>query len=126
MYLFGADEGLIKREDLPKDCYIIYQGHHGDRGAQIADAILPGAAYTEKHAIYANTEGRAQQTHLANTPPGKAREDWKIIRALAEVCIFINFKLKCFWFLCFRYVVYHYLIMILMKFVIVLKKLHQI
>jgi NADH dehydrogenase (ubiquinone) Fe-S protein 1 len=86
LYLFGADEGLIKREDLPKDCYIIYQGHHGDRGAQIADAILPGAAYTEKHAIYANTEGRAQQTHLANTPPGKAREDWKIIRALAEVC----------------------------------------
>ena len=61
-------------------------GHHGDRGAQIADAILPGAAYTEKHGIYANTEGRAQQTRLANTPPGKAREDWKIIRALAEVC----------------------------------------
>ncbi len=107
MYLFGADEGLIKREDLPKDCYIIYQGmmaynphssfsnlyilvgHHGDRGAQIADAILPGAAYTEKAGIYANTEGRAQQTFLANTPPGKAREDWKIIRALAEVCILI-------------------------------------
>lgn len=86
LYLFGADEGLIKREDLPSDCYIIYQGHHGDRGAQMADAILPGAAYTEKHAIYANTEGRAQQTRLAVTPPGKAREDWKIIRALAEVC----------------------------------------
>jgi NADH dehydrogenase/NADH:ubiquinone oxidoreductase subunit G len=65
-----------------------FSGHHGDRGAQIADAILPGAAYTEKHAIYANTEGRAQQTHLAATPPGKAREDWKIIRALAEVRIF--------------------------------------
>lgn len=65
-------------------------GHHGDRGAQMADAILPGAAYTEKHAIYANTEGRAQQTRLANTPPGKAREDWKIIRALAEVCFFHN------------------------------------
>lgn len=62
-----------------------FLGHHGDRGAQIADAILPGAAYTEKHAIYANTEGRAQQTRLAVTPPGKAREDWKIIRALAEV-----------------------------------------
>jgi len=86
LYLFGADEGLIKREDLPKDCYIIYQGHHGDRGAQIADAILPGAAYTEKHAIYANTEGRAQQARLATTPPGKAREDWKVVRALAEVC----------------------------------------
>ncbi|CAF4211186.1 unnamed protein product, partial [Rotaria magnacalcarata] len=86
LYLFGADEGLIKRQDLPKDCYIIYQGHHGDRGAQLADAILPGAAYTEKRSIYANTEGRAQQTYLATTPPGKAREDWKIVRALAEVC----------------------------------------
>lgn len=85
LYLFGADEGLIKREDLPKDCYIIYQGHHGDRGAQMADAILPGAAYTEKRSIYANTEGRSQQTYLAVTPPGKAREDWKIVRALAEV-----------------------------------------
>ncbi|CAF4111208.1 unnamed protein product [Rotaria socialis] len=60
--------------------------HHGDRGAQLADAILPGAAYTEKRGIYANTEGRAQQTYLATTPPGKAREDWKIVRALAEVC----------------------------------------
>ena len=60
-------------------------GHHGDRGAQMADAIFPGAAYTEKHATYANTEGRAQQTRVATTPPGKAREDWKIIRALAEV-----------------------------------------
>ncbi|CAF1290213.1 unnamed protein product, partial [Didymodactylos carnosus] len=86
LYLFGADEGLIKRQDLPNDCYIIYQGHHGDRGALMADAILPGAAYTEKQGIYANTEGRAQQTRLAVTPPGKAREDWKIIRALAEVC----------------------------------------
>ncbi|CAF4311916.1 unnamed protein product, partial [Rotaria magnacalcarata] len=55
--------------------------HHGDRGAQLADAILPGAAYTEKRSIYANTEGRAQQTYLATTPPGKAREDWKIVRA---------------------------------------------
>jgi NADH dehydrogenase/NADH:ubiquinone oxidoreductase subunit G len=60
----------------------------------MADAILPGAAYTEKHAIYANTEGRAQQTHLAVTPPGKAREDWKIIRALAEVWIWIFFYFK--------------------------------
>jgi len=93
----------------------------------MADAILPGAAYTEKHAIYANTEGRAQQTHLAVTPPGKAREDWKIIRALAEVWIWIFFLFqKKIFFFRFRYLVYHYLIMILMKFVIVLKKLHQI
>lgn len=51
----------------------------------MADAILPGAAYTEKQASYLNTEGRAQQTLVAVTPPGYAREDWKIIRALSEV-----------------------------------------
>jgi NADH dehydrogenase/NADH:ubiquinone oxidoreductase subunit G len=51
----------------------------------MADAILPGAAYTEKQASYVNTEGRAQQTLVAVTPPGLAREDWKIIRALSEV-----------------------------------------
>lgn len=60
-------------------------GHHGDRGAAMADVVLPGAAYTEKNATYVNTEGRAQQTQLAVTPPGLAREDWKIIRALSEV-----------------------------------------
>lgn len=51
----------------------------------MADVILPGAAYTEKTATYVNTEGRAQQTRLAVTPPGMAREDWKIVRALSEV-----------------------------------------
>lgn len=61
------------------------QGHHGDAGAAIADVILPGAAYTEKQATYVNTEGRAQQTLVAVTPPGLAREDWKILRALSEV-----------------------------------------
>ena len=60
-------------------------GHHGDQGAQIADVILPGAAYTEKDATYVNTEGRAQRTQMAVNPPGMAREDWKIIRALSEV-----------------------------------------
>ena len=60
-------------------------GHHGDRGVYLADAILPGAAYTEKNATYVNTEGRSQQTRVAVTPPGMAREDWKIIRALSEV-----------------------------------------
>lgn len=55
-------------------------GHHGDAGASIADVVLPGAAYTEKRATYVNAEGRAQQTLVAVTPPGKAREDWKIIR----------------------------------------------
>ena len=53
----------------------------------MADVVLPGAAYTEKNSTYVNTEGRAQQTRLAVTPPGQAREDWKIIRALSEVNI---------------------------------------
>lgn len=65
--------------------YVFFEGHHGDHGASIADAVLPGAAYTEKQATYVNTEGRAQQTLVAVTPPGRAREDWKIIRALSEV-----------------------------------------
>nr|XP_022305038.1 NADH-ubiquinone oxidoreductase 75 kDa subunit, mitochondrial-like [Crassostrea virginica] len=85
LFLLGADEGVISRDDLPKDCFIIYQGHHGDKGAVMADIVFPGAAYTEKDATYVNTEGRAQQTRLAVSPPGMAREDWKIIRALSEV-----------------------------------------
>jgi len=85
LFLLGADEGTITREDLPKDCCIIYQGHHGDEGAAMADIVLPGAAYTEKQATYVNMEGRSQQTNAAVTPPGLAREDWKILRALSEI-----------------------------------------
>ncbi|NXW70063.1 hypothetical protein DUI87_04355 [Hirundo rustica rustica] len=85
LYLLGADSGCITHQDLTKDCFIIYQGHHGDVGAPMADVILPGAAYTEKAATYVNTEGRAQQTRVAVTPPGMAREDWKIIRAVSEL-----------------------------------------
>lgn len=85
LYLLGADEGTITREDLPADCFVVYQGHHGDAGAIMADVVLPGAAYTEKDATYINTEGRAQQTKVAVSPPGYAREDWKVIRALSEV-----------------------------------------
>jgi len=85
LYLLGADEQTVTRQQLPKDCFVIYQGSHGDFGASIADVILPGAAYTEKTATYVNTEGRAQQTRTAVTAPGLAREDWKIIRALSEV-----------------------------------------
>ncbi|NWR15586.1 NDUS1 oxidoreductase, partial [Emberiza fucata] len=85
LYLLGADAGAITRQDLPEYCFIIYQGHHGDVGAPMADIILPGAAYTEKAATYVNTEGRAQQTRVAVTPPGMAREDWKIIRAVSEL-----------------------------------------
>ncbi|XP_067928049.1 NADH-ubiquinone oxidoreductase 75 kDa subunit, mitochondrial-like [Watersipora subatra] len=86
LFLMGADKGSITRADLPSDCFIIYQGHHGDEGASIADLILPGASFTEKNATYVNTEGRSQQTRQAATPPGLAREDWKIVRALSEVC----------------------------------------
>lgn len=59
---------------------IVFIGHHGDAGASIANAVLPGAAYTEKRATYVNAEGRAQQTLVAVTPPGRARDDWKILR----------------------------------------------
>jgi NADH-quinone oxidoreductase subunit G len=80
IYLLGADE--IDMERLGS-CFVIYQGSHGDRGAHRADVILPGAAYTEKDAIYVNTEGRPQMALRAVFPPGDAREDWKIIRALS-------------------------------------------
>lgn len=60
-------------------------GHHGDTGASMADIVLPAAAYTEKTAVYANTEGRAQEVHLAVAPPGMGREDWRIFRAISEV-----------------------------------------
>lgn len=85
LFLLGADNGAINKDNIPKDCFVVYLGHHGDNGAPLAHAILPGAAYTEKQATYVNTEGRAQQTLVAITPPGMAREDWKIIRALSEV-----------------------------------------
>jgi NADH-quinone oxidoreductase subunit G len=80
VYLLGADE--IDVERLGK-AFVIYQGSHGDRGAHRADVILPGAAYTEKEALFVNTEGRPQMTARAVFPPGEAREDWKILRALS-------------------------------------------
>jgi NADH-quinone oxidoreductase subunit G len=80
VYLLGADEFDTSR--LGK-AFVIYQGHHGDRGAHRADVILPGSAYTEKNGTYVNTEGRAQLARQAVFPPGDAREDWKIVRALA-------------------------------------------
>ncbi|KAL0089371.1 NADH dehydrogenase Fe-S protein subunit 1 NDUFS1 [Phycomyces blakesleeanus] len=83
VYLLNADE--ITPADVPKDAFVVYQGHHGDVGAQYADVILPGAAFTEKNATYVNTEGRTQITRAGVNPPAAAREDWKIIRALSEV-----------------------------------------
>jgi NADH-quinone oxidoreductase subunit G len=80
LFLLGADETKV-----PDGTFVVYIGTHGDQGAHRADAILPGAAYTEKSAIFANTEGRVQITGRAAFPPGEAREDWAIIRALSDV-----------------------------------------
>ncbi|CUS11504.1 unnamed protein product [Tuber aestivum] len=82
IWLLGADE--ISPSDIPKGAFVVYQGHHGDVGAQYADVVLPGAAYTEKSGTYVNTEGRVQLTRAATSLPGVAREDWKIIRAASE------------------------------------------
>jgi NADH-quinone oxidoreductase subunit G len=75
----GADE-----IDIEPGAFVIYIGTHGDRGARRADVILPGAAYTEKSGIYVNTEGRPQFAERAVFPPGDAREDWSILRALSD------------------------------------------
>jgi NADH-quinone oxidoreductase subunit G len=81
VYLLGADE--IETSKLEK-AFVVYQGSHGDAGAHVADVILPGAAYTEKDALWVNTEGRPQLGNRAVYPPGDAREDWTILRALSE------------------------------------------
>jgi NADH-quinone oxidoreductase subunit G len=81
LYLLGADEIDVTRLG---NTFVIYQGSHGDAGAHRADVILPGAAYTEKVATYANTEGRVQMTRKAAFAPGVAKEDWTILRALSE------------------------------------------
>jgi NADH-quinone oxidoreductase subunit G len=80
IFNLGADEASI-----PDGAFVVYVGTHGDRGAHRADVILPGAAYTEKSATYVNLEGRVQQTERASFPPGDAREDWAILRALSDV-----------------------------------------
>jgi NADH-quinone oxidoreductase subunit G len=81
LWLLGADE--FDTDAIGAGTFVVYQGHHGDRGAARADVILPGAAYTEKHGTYVNTEGRAQRGQFALFPPGDAREDWKILRAFS-------------------------------------------
>ena len=80
LWLLGADE--IDFEPFASS-FVVYQGHHGDSGAHHADLVLPGAAYTEKDGIYVNTEGRVQYATRAAFPPGDAREDWTIIRAVS-------------------------------------------
>jgi NADH-quinone oxidoreductase subunit G len=79
LFNLGADE-----LEIADSAFTVYIGTHGDRGAHGADVILPGAAYTEKSATYVNTEGRPQQTQRGAFPPGDAKEDWAIIRALSD------------------------------------------
>ena len=82
VYLVGADEF---EADIPTEAFVVYQGHHGDKGAACADVVLPTTAYTEKDSSYCNTEGRLQHTKTAVAAPGEARDDWKVLRALSEV-----------------------------------------
>lgn len=81
-FFLGADEVDYA---LFKNSFKVYVGHHGDTGAHNADVILPGAAYTEKSGTYVNLEGRVQRAERAVFPPGDAREDWSIFRALSDV-----------------------------------------
>ena len=80
LFLLGVDE-----IDIAPGAFVVYIGTHGDRGAARADVVLPGAAYPEKSATYVNTEGRVQMATRASFPPGDAREDWAILRALSAV-----------------------------------------
>jgi NADH-quinone oxidoreductase subunit G len=80
LFLLGADECDLS--GLEKS-FVVYIGSHGDRGAHAADVILPAAAYTEKSGTWVNTEGRPQMSQRAVFPPGDAREDWTILRALS-------------------------------------------
>ena len=80
LFLLGVDE-----IDIAQGAFVVYIGTHGDRGAMRADVVLPGAAYPEKSATYLNTEGRVQMATRASFPPGDAREDWAIVRALSDV-----------------------------------------
>jgi NADH-quinone oxidoreductase subunit G len=81
VFLFGQDDLDFNK----KDEFIIYQGSHGDKGAEIADIILPAAAYTEQNGHYTNLEGKIQKAYKASYPPGEAKEDWQIINELAEL-----------------------------------------
>ena len=83
LWLLGADEFDTSR--IGSDTFVVYQGHHGDRGAARADVILPGSAYVEKPGTYVNTEGRVQRGHKASFAPGEAKEDWSILRAFSAV-----------------------------------------
>ena len=81
LFLFGQDNLHFKKNKE----FIVYIGSHGDRGAEIADVILPGAAYTEQDGYYTNLEGKIQKAYQASYPPGLAKEDWKIINDLSKL-----------------------------------------
>jgi NADH-quinone oxidoreductase subunit G len=82
VFLLGVDEIDMARL---AGAFVVYQGTHGDAGAHRADVVFPGAAYTEKSGLYANSEGRVQLAGRATFPPGEAKEDWAILRALSDV-----------------------------------------
>jgi len=84
VFLLGADD--FDPAEVPADAFVVYQGSHGDVGANLADVILPGAAFVEKPGVYVNAEGRAQEARRAVPALGEARDDWKVLRALSEVC----------------------------------------
>jgi len=81
VYLLGQDSLKFKKQNE----FIIYQGSHGDKGAEIADVILPGSAYTEQNGYFTNLEGKLQKGYKASYPPGEAKEDWQIINELSEI-----------------------------------------
>ena len=80
VFLLGQDGIKFKKENE----FIIYQGSHGDIGAEMADIILPSAAFTEQDGFFTNLEGRIQKAYKASYPPGEAKEDWQIINDLSE------------------------------------------
>ena len=81
LFLLGADEIEISEKT---DCFIIYQGHHGDKGANIADLILPSPSFNEQNGLFINTEGRIQESIRATFPIGEAKEDWEIISLISK------------------------------------------
>jgi NADH-quinone oxidoreductase subunit G len=81
LFLLGADEADLSAFE---GTFTIYIGSHGDAGVRVADVILPGAAFSEKHGTYVNLEGRVQLSERATHPPGDARADWSILRALSD------------------------------------------
>jgi NADH dehydrogenase (ubiquinone) Fe-S protein 1 len=82
VFILGADN--FRHEDIPEDAFVIYMGTTGDEGVYYADLILPSASYLEKQGTYVNMDGRVQQARAALTPPGFARDDWMVLRALSE------------------------------------------